>query len=146
MGTGLGNYAINYVNGMMTVVGYTFNPTPLKTPAQFGSSVPVNWTLQDGSGAYITDLSTVTEVDSIFNGPAPSGGCSASLNSTKITVLYSPATGAKGNSSLRNVGSGLQFNWDTTVNTTSYGKGCYTVKISLKDGSPPHATTAVQLK
>jgi hypothetical protein len=137
------NYTISYVNGTLTVAGYTFTLTPPKSPAQLGSSVPVIWTLQDPSGAYITDLSTVTEVDSIFNGPAPPGGCVASLTGTFL-VLYTPATGAKGNSNLRYVSPGFQFNWDTTVNTTT-GKGCYTVKISLKDGTS-HATASVQLK
>jgi hypothetical protein len=132
------NYTFAFVKGVLTVMGYTFTPTALKSPAQLGSSVPVNWTLQDASGAYITALSTVTEVDSIFNGPT-SGSCSTTV------VLYTPATGAKGNSNLRNVGSGFQFNWDTTVNATNCGKGTYTVKISLTDGSA-HTTSAVQLK
>jgi hypothetical protein len=144
VGTGLGNYTISYVNGTLTVVGgYTFTLTPPKSPAQLGSSVPVNWTLQNASGAYIADLSTVTEVDSYFNGSAPPGGCVASPTGTSL-ILYTPATGAKGNSNLRIVGSGFQFNWDTTVNTST-GKGCYTVKISLKDGTT-QTTPAVQLK
>ena len=143
VGSGLKNYAISYVNGTLTVVGYTFTLTPPKSPAQLGSSVPVNWTLQNASGEYIVDLSTVTEVDSIFNGSAPPGGCLASVTGSSL-ILYSPATGAKGNSNLRSINSGFQFNWDTTVNTTT-GKGCYTVKVSLKDGTA-HATTAVQLK
>jgi hypothetical protein len=144
VGSGLGNYTITYATtGTLTVVGYTFTLTPPKSPAQLGSSVPINWTLQDGSGAFITDLSTVTKVDSYFNGSPPSGGCVASLTGPLLT-LYTPATGAKGNSNLRNLSPGFQFNWDTTVNTST-GKGCYTVKISLKDGTA-HATTPVQLK
>jgi hypothetical protein len=143
VGSGLGNYAISYMNGTLRVVGYTFTLTPPKSPAQLGSSVPVNWTLQNGSGAYIVDLSTVTEVDSIFNGSAPPGGCVAPVTGSSL-ILYSPATGAKGNSNLRSINSGFQFNWDTTVNTTT-GKGCYTVKILLKDGTA-HATGVVQLR
>jgi hypothetical protein len=143
LGTGVGNYALSYVNGTLTVVGYKFTLTQLKSSAQLGSAVPIIWTLQDASGAYLSDLSTLTELDSVFNGPAPAGGCVASLSGISLT-LYTPATGAKGNSSFRFVGPYFQFNWDTTVNTST-GKGCYTVKIAVKDGTA-HSTNAVQLK
>jgi hypothetical protein len=141
VGQGVGNYVITYANGTLTVVGYTFTASPLKSPANLGSAVPITWTLQDASGNFISDLSTLTELDTVYNGPTPGGGCVASLTGTSM-VLYTPATGAKGGSNFRLVSPGYQFNWDTNV---SAGKGCYTVKTSLKDGSM-HLTSAVQLK
>ena len=64
-------------------------------------------------------------------------------------TLYSPATGATGGSNFRTVSGGYQFNWDTTTASTApiiTGKGCYTVLITLNDGSNAKMTNAVQLK
>jgi hypothetical protein len=83
-------------------------------------------------------------MESVFNGAAPAGGCVASSVGTKFT-LYSPATGATGGSGFRLASGGYTINWDSsTANST--GKGCYTVLLTLDDGSAPRLTTAVQLK
>jgi hypothetical protein len=137
-----GNYK-TMAGAVNDAISWTFSATPIKSSATLGSSVPVIWSLQNASGGNISDLSTLVELDTIFNGPLPAGGCVASTSSTQQPILlYNPATGAKGNSSFRFVSPNFQFNWDTNV---SAGKGCYTVKIVLNDGTT-HLTTAVQLK
>jgi hypothetical protein len=121
---------------------WKFTLTPPKSPAKLGSSVPIQWALQDSNGNSITSLSTLLKLESVYNGLAPVGGCVPSLNGTYQT-LYSLPIGAEGNSSFRYT-SGFQFNWDTST-ATSTGIGCYTVKISLNDGAVK-ITSPVQLK
>ena len=113
-----------------TVV-YDVTIQSLKKSARQGSAVPIEWTLQDGLGNEIRDLSTLLEMRSVFNGEA-SGGCVASDEGISQT-LYSPATGATGGSSFR-LGDGYKFNWDTST-TVDTGKGCYTVLLRLNDDS-----------
>ena len=125
-------------------VVYTFTLSPLKSPANLGSAVPINWQLKDPQGNTVSSLSTLVKLESVFNGPVPPGGCVSSANGTRVT-LYSPATGATGGSSFRLVSGGYQFNWDTTTAKPT-GKGCYTVLISLSDQSNAKMTNAVQLK
>ena len=119
--------------------GTAQNPT-FSGSANLGSAVPLKWQLRDSSGAFLTDLATTTTIEAVLNpsctGPAPASG--------RIN-LYSPATGATGNSSFRYDATNNQFrfNWDT-----SYGgiaAGCYTVILTLNDGSQPKATS-VQLQ
>src|SRR5262249_746070 len=69
---------------------WKFTLTPLKSPANLGSSVPIQWALQDANGNYITSLSTLVKLDSVYNGLVPSGGCVSSLNGT-YQALYSLA-------------------------------------------------------
>jgi hypothetical protein len=129
-------------------VQYTAVISPLKTPAQQGSAVPVSWTLRDALGNSIVSLSTLSKMESVFNGAPPQGGCVASASGTKET-LYNLPIGATGNSSFRLVSGGYQFNWDTTTTATPpvvTGKGCYTLLIYLADQSAPKLTTPVQLK
>jgi hypothetical protein len=83
-------------------------------------------------------------MESVFNGPVPQGGCVASPVGPRAT-LFSPATGATGGSDFRLVSGGYRFNWDTTT-ALGTGKGCYTVLITLNDGSAPKMTSAVQLR
>src|SRR5262249_23187493 len=143
-GNGGLNYTVTLVANNTGVITWIFALTgPLKSPAQLGSAVPVAWTLQNGSGAYITDLTTLVKLESVFNGAAPLTGCVASLVGTYQT-LYSPPNGSTGNSSFRVVSPGFQFNWDTTT-ATATGTGCYTVKITLNDGTSK-MTNGVQLK
>ena len=108
---------------------------------------------QDESGNIINSLSTVVKLESVFN--APLGPCQASVSGDP-EVLYTPSTGATGNSSLRFVSPNFQFNWDTTTAVTDdpriagtdvTGIGCYTVLIYLSDApSKARMTTSVQLK
>jgi hypothetical protein len=129
-------------------VVYSFILTPLKSPATLGSAVPIVWQLKDPQGALVSSLSTLVKMESVFNSSGvPSGGCVASSTGT-TEVLYSPATGATGNSSFRYVPP-FQFNWDTTTASTApiiTGKGCYTVLITLSDQSVVRMTNGVQLK
>ena len=124
---------------------------PLKTPAQQGSAVPVSWSLKNAAGNPISSLSTLLKMESVYNGPVPSGGCVASSSGVRET-LFSQPEGATGASSFRLVSGGYQFNWDTTTTTTAptlTGKGCYTVLLYLddrRDLSAPSLTSPVQLK
>jgi hypothetical protein len=90
----------------------------------------------------------MVKMESVFNGSVvPASGCVASPNGT-TEVLYSPATGATGNSSFRYVPP-FQFNWDTSTASTApivTGKGCYTVLITLSDQSAARTTNGLQLK
>jgi hypothetical protein len=129
------------VNGSGPV--YVFALTPLKSPATLGSAVPIIWQLTDAQGKTVSSLATLVKMESVFNGPVPAGGCVASDVGTRVT-LYSPATGATGNSNFRYVPP-FQFNWDTTT-VVATGKGCYTVLITLNDSSTPRKTNPVQLK
>jgi hypothetical protein len=125
-------------------VVYAFTLSAMKSSANLGSSVPVNWQLKDALGVPINNLATLVVMESVFTGAAPAGGCTASTTGTR-QLLYNPATGATGGSNLRLVSGGYQFNWDsTTANTT--GKGCYTLLMSLNDGSAPKVVGPVQLK
>lgn len=135
-----GNYKT--ASGLINdAIVWKFALFPLKSPAKLGSSVPINWTLQDASGNYITSMSTLVKLESVFNGPAPAGGCVASLSGI-YQPLYSLPNGSTGNSSFR-YSSSFTFNWDSGAATT--GTGCYTVKITLNDGTAK-MTNAVQLK
>jgi len=127
---------------------YAITLTPLKSPVQAGSAVPIAWVLMDALGSRINSLNTLLKMESVFSGPAPPAGCVASGNGTKET-LFSLPSGATGGSTFRLVSDGYKFNWDTTTTTTQpvvTGKGCYTVLIYLNDGSAAKTTTAVQLK
>ena len=118
------------------LVVYAFTLTSLKTPANLGSAVPIEWQLKNALGVTINSLSTLVTMQSVFNGAATGGGCvAASATGTKVT-LYNPATGATGGSDFRLVSGGYQFNWGTST-ATSTGKGCYSILITLNDGSAP---------
>ena len=125
------------------LVVYAFTLTPLKSTANLGSAVPIDWQLKDAFGVSINSLTTLLKMESVFNGPAQ-GGCTPSASGTTVT-LYDPATGAKGGSDFRLVSGGYRFNWASGT-ATSTGKGCYTILITLNDGSAPKLTNAVQLK
>ena len=123
---------------------YTITIDPLRSPANLGSAVTIEWELRNSAGVRLESLTTLLKIESVFTGVAPATGCVASATGTKAT-LYSPATGATGGSNFRLVGNRFRFNWDsTTANAT--GIGCYTILITLDDGSAPRMTTPVQLR
>jgi len=125
-------------------VVYAFILTPLKSPANLGSAVPIIFQVTDPQGVPVTSLNVLQKMESVFNGSVvPAGGCVASTAGPRQT-LFSQPSGATGNSSFRYVPP-FQLNWDTgTVNAT--GPGCYTVLIYLSDQSNPKMSNAVQLK
>ena len=108
----------------------------------------MSWRLLDGKGTFISDLKTLLELDSVYNGPVPSGGkCVASADGTKEVIFKQPV-GSTGNSSFRIVSSGYQFNWDSTTTITVptiTPAGCYSVLIMLNDTSPPKVMGPIEL-
>jgi hypothetical protein len=124
-------------------VGYNYTFTPPKSPANLGSAVPLIWQLKDANGI-VSDLASLVLLQSVSNGSVPaSGGCVANPTGTS-QILFSAPNGSTGNSSFRFVPPNFQFNWDSTT-AISTGKGCYTILITLKDGSAPKMMK-VQLK
>jgi hypothetical protein len=127
------------------VVTYVFTGffTPLSTAgtlssptnsgsAKLGNAVPVKWSLQDGSGNYISNLNTASLLEAI-----PNPSCAGAPSGQPI-VLYSPTSGAKGGSTFRFSTNQFVFNWDTSTGVTS---GCYTLVLQVNDSSPLKATT-----
>jgi len=103
-----------------------------------GSAVPLKWELLDSNGSVIGSLSTVTSIIACPNsGPIGPPG-------TPCVVLYSPTSGAKGNSTFRFSSPQLIFNWDTSSTIGSVA-GFFTVEVQLNDGSAIKATT-IQFK
>jgi hypothetical protein len=132
------------VNQPLPVPPYTVTIDPLKTPANLGSAVPIDWEVRNASGVRLVSLSTLVTMESVYNGPAPAGGCVASATGSRA-LLYSPASGATGGSNFRILGQGYRFNWDSTTALPT-GPGCYTILLTFDDGAAPRLTTAVQLR
>ncbi len=131
--------------------GYTFAGflTPLRpagtlgSPSysgtqSFGSAVPIKWQLQDASGNFVGDLGTAVWLRAYANGSAQCKG--APPAGAAFTLLYSPTTGAKGNSTFRFGSNQYTFNWDTGSTVL---KGCYTVALQISDGSAVKATNVL---
>jgi len=102
--------------------------------ANLGSAVRIKWQLTTASGQNVTDLTSTTLLKAVFN-----TACSGPANGAEI-LLYSPTSGATGNSTFRSSSSGFIFNWDTSSGMAT-GAGCYTIVLQLNDGSPAKATT-----
>ena len=90
----------------------------LKTPATLNSAVGINWQLKDALGNTISSLSTLVKIESIFNGAAAPGGCSASATGIRET-LYQVPIGSTGSSGFRLVSNGYTINWDTKTASTA---------------------------
>ena len=109
-----------------------------------GKSVTAKWSLQDSSGKYLTNLNANTLYGIGPFTPQADGtcrpsqvkvvaGCSVNNPSTcpaNATALYSPTTGAKGNSTFRIGTNQFVFNWDTKTTTA----GCYVLELDLDSG------------
>jgi hypothetical protein len=103
-----------------------------------GSAVPLKWELLDSSGNVISNLSSVVSIVA-----CPSSGPTAAPGAP-CALLYSPTTGAKGNSTFRFSSPQFIFNWDTSSTIGSVA-GYFTVEVQLIDGSTAKATT-IQFK
>jgi hypothetical protein len=116
----------------LAAAGTLSSPT-FSGSANYGSAEPLKWQLQDGSGNYISSLSTLRSLTAVLN-----VGCPGTPG-TQSTLLYAPTAGATGGSTFRYDTSNNQFifNWDTS---SVPGPGCYTVVLQLADGSAPKAT------
>ena len=103
----------------------------------FGSGVPVKWQLKDASGNFVGDLATATWLRAY---PNTSAQCKGAPSGANPIVLYSPTSGAKGNSTFRYGSNQYNFNWDTGSTVV---KGCYTLALQLSDGSVAKATNVL---
>ncbi|HEX4441896.1 MAG TPA: Ig-like domain repeat protein [Thermoanaerobaculia bacterium] len=130
--TVLGFYTFTGFLSPMSTAGTIAAPT-FSGNANYGSATPIKWTLQDGSGNVLTDLTTTLALTAVkYTGSSCSGQATGTA-----TLLYSPTAGAKGGSTFRNSNGQFIFNWDTTV---VGGKGCYELELQFNDGSPIRAT------
>jgi hypothetical protein len=112
----------------LTTAGSLGSPTYSGTQS-FGSAIPVKWQLKDASGASVEDLSSARSLRAISN--ADSRCRQAPAPGAASTLLYSPTSGAKGNSTFRYGSNQYIFNWDTA---STVAKGCYTLALELSDG------------
>jgi len=103
-----------------------------------GSAVPLKWELLGSSGNVISDPGSLVSIVA-----CPSSGPTATPGAPCV-LLYSPTTGAKGNSTFRFSSPQFIFNWDTSSTIGSVA-GFFTVEVQLNDGSPAKATT-IQFK
>jgi hypothetical protein len=103
-----------------------------------GSAVPLKWEILDSNGNPIGDLSTLKLMQAcpITGSTVPP----ASSTVPPCVLLYSPTSGAKGNSTFRFSSPQFIFNWDTT-STIGSVTGYFTVELTLNDGSATKATT-----
>jgi len=107
-----------------------------------GSAVPLKWELLDGSGNPVGDLSTLKSLEA-----CPTMGSTVPPASSTVppcVLLYSPTTGAKGNSTFRFSSPQFIFNWDT-ASTIGSVAGYFTVELTLNDGTAAKATN-IQFK
>ena len=107
-----------------------------------GSAVPLKWEILDANGNPIGDLSTLKLMQACptTSSTAPP----ASSGVPPCVLLYSPTTGAKGNSTFRFSSPQFIFNWDTSSTIGSVA-GYFTVELTLSDGSAIKTTT-IQFK
>lgn len=120
-----------------TIAAPTFSGTVNR-----GSAVPLKWQLLDANGNPISDLSTLNLMQA-----CPTTGSTippASSTVPPCVLLYSPTTGAKGNSTFRFSSPQFVFNWDTSSTIGSVA-GYFTVELTLSDGTATKATT-IQFK
>jgi hypothetical protein len=116
-----------------------------------GKSVTAKWTLQDSSGNLVTTLNVNTLYVTGSYAPSASGpACSttqapliSSYNGAlppNVSALYSPTSGAKGNSTFRFSTNQFVFNWDTT----GFPTGCWVMELDLDSGQVER--TSLRLK
>jgi len=120
------------------VTAGTFFAPSFSGTANFGSAIPIKWQLLAGNGTFISSLSSLTSMQAIAN-----SSCAGPPTGQSF-LLFSPTTGATGNSTFRYDSGSNQFifNWDSSVVSSA---GCYTIVVQLSDGSPVKATT-IQLR
>jgi hypothetical protein len=133
------SYAFNGFLSPLTTAGTLASPS-YSGSFKLGKAIPIKWQLTDSSGNYITSLSSTQLIQAVQNVGCPG------VPGTQTVVLYSPTSGATGNSTFRYSTTNNQFifNWDTS-STAGLGSGCYTLMLQLSDGSAAEATI-VQLQ
>src|SRR5262249_7820206 len=130
--TGVGGYTLSGRPSPMATAGTLAAPS-FSGNVNFGSATPIKWTLQDASGNFLTDVSTTQLLQAV----AYTGGACSGQATGAATVLYTPTTGAKGNSTFRNSNGQFIFNWDTG---TVPGPNCYELELQFNDGSAVRTT------
>jgi hypothetical protein len=126
-----------------------FSPMTTADPPNAGSysgqfnatkSITPKWTLQDSTGTPVTNLAANTLY---VTGPYSAASSGPACNTSQaplifsyngvlpgnVSTLYSPTSGAKGNSTFRSSGQFI-FNWDTT----GFALGCYVMELDLDSG------------
>ena len=98
------------------MVVYNVILSPLKSPPNLGSAVPISWQLKDALGNIVVSLSTMIKMESVFNG-AGAGRRMCCVGERREENVVRAPNGATGSSSFRIVSGGYQFNWDTTTAT-----------------------------
>jgi hypothetical protein len=128
------SYAFNGFLSPLTTAGTLASPS-YSGSFKLGKAIPLKWQLTDSSGNYITSLSSTQLIQAVQNVGCPG------VPGTQTVVLYSPTSGATGNSTFRYSTTNNQFifNWDTS-STAGLGSGCYTLMLQLSDGSAAKAT------
>jgi hypothetical protein len=105
------------------------------------SAVPIKWELLDFNGNPIGDLSTVSLLSA-----CPTTGKTSPPSGVGCVPLYSPTTGAKGNSTFRFSSPQFIFNWDTISSVGPVPAGAFfTIELQLNDGSAIKASN-IQFK
>ncbi len=131
-------------NGFLTPLALAGN-TSFSGAFNQGKSVPIKWQLKDSSGNFVSNLN-VNTLGERFLGPAPpTGVCplpGAVSPGFDQPPLFSPTTGAEGNSTFRYDTTNNQFifNWDTKPFST----GCYVIELDLDSGQVERTALKLQ--
>ena len=102
----------------------------------YGKAIPLKWTLTLG-GVAVSDLASLQSLVAVPGTYSSAGTGSCTANGGTTLMMLSPTGQPTGNSTYR-FGSGqFIFNWDTSATVKT---NCYTIKLTLNDGSAPRAT------
>ena len=101
----------------------------------FGSAVPLKWTLYRG-GVMITDLGSLAELKAV---PGTGSGttCTPAAGAPTLYLLNPGTLQPTGGSTYRFSTDHFTFNWDTTGTSAT---NCYTISLTLNDGTTPKVT------
>lgn len=134
--TGPSKIVTGYVSSFYNFIGFSSPLAPSGNYAgsfNLGKAIPVKWQLTDSSGAFITNLDSLTRLSAVYNSNQPprNQDCGVETSGPE-TVFYAPTTGATGGSTFRVSSQRFIFNADTSSMSQA---GCYTLLLQLDDGS-----------
>jgi hypothetical protein len=127
-----GNHAAAVSVGYSVRYAFTGFLAPLGSEAyaglfKLGRTIPVKWTLAGASGASVSDLGAVRSLQVAANSV-----CAGDADGTPLDPGSSSASGLRYDASANQ----FIFNW----NTSGLAAGCYTILLTLDDGTS-HGTT-----